>query len=168
MILHDVPDCFLHATKMFNYLKWQKTCDTLFITFSVVFLFTHLVIFPYKILYNTCYYFTELFQPFFGYYFFNALLIILQLLDPFWLSFIIRMIYRFLIDGKMEKDARSDSEGSEDEDEEEAGQKAEQKNGAVDPQSNAPLPFITKRAHLQLNRGALPPAATPKPDSQAS
>ncbi|KAM6464526.1 ceramide synthase 4-like [Liasis olivaceus] len=166
MILHDVPDCFLYYAKMFNYLKWQKTSYALFIMFSAAFLFTRLVIFPYKILYSSHYYFMELFQPFFSYYFSNALLIVLQLLHVFWSYLIIRMVYRFLICGTLEKDVRSNSEGSEDE--EEADQKTEQKNSTVNPQSNPPLPFITKRAHLQLNRGALPPAATPKPDSQAS
>ncbi|KAM6465583.1 ceramide synthase 4-like [Liasis olivaceus] len=138
MIIHDLPDVFLHFAKMFNYLKWQKTCDTLFITFSVVFLFTHLVIFPFKIFYNTYYYPMELTQPFFGYYFFNAILIVLYLLDLFWLSLVIRMVYRFLIHGTLEKDVRSNSEGSEDE--EEADQKTEQKNSTVNPQSNPPCP----------------------------
>ncbi|KAM6465584.1 ceramide synthase 4-like [Liasis olivaceus] len=155
IILHDIPDSLLHATKMFNYLKWQKTCDTLFIMFSVVFLFTHLVIFPFKILYNTCYYFTELFQPFFGYYFFNALLIILQLLDPFWLSFIIRMIYRFLIHGKMEKDVWSDSEGSEDEDEDEVGQKAENKTAPTIP-SPTPPALHHQESALATEQGGSP------------
>ncbi|KAM6464524.1 ceramide synthase 4-like isoform 1-T2 [Liasis olivaceus] len=116
MILHDVPDCFLYYAKTFNYLKWQKTSYAVFFTFSVIFLFTHLVIFPFKILYNTCYYSMELTQPFFGYYFFNALLILMHLLHVFWSCLIIRMVYRFLIHGKMEKDVLSDSEGSEDED----------------------------------------------------
>ncbi|XP_063147052.1 ceramide synthase 4 isoform X2 [Candoia aspera] len=112
------------AAKMFHYLKWQKTCDALFVTFSAVFLFTRLVIFPYKILYNTYYYSMELCQPFFGYYFFNTLLMVLQLLHVFWSCLIIRMVYRFLIHGTAEKDVRSDSEGSED-DEDEADRKAE-------------------------------------------
>ncbi|KAM6464521.1 ceramide synthase 4-like [Liasis olivaceus] len=146
MILHDVPAFLMLFAKMFNYLKWQKTSYALFFIFTAVYLFASLVIFPCKILYNTYYYSMELTQPFFAYYFFNALLIILQLLDLFWLSFIIRMIYRFLIDGKLEKDARSESEGSEDEDEEEVDEKAVQKNSAVDPQSNCHLSFITKRA----------------------
>ncbi|XP_063147051.1 ceramide synthase 4 isoform X1 [Candoia aspera] len=124
MILHDISDCFLEAAKMFHYLKWQKTCDALFVTFSAVFLFTRLVIFPYKILYNTYYYSMELCQPFFGYYFFNTLLMVLQLLHVFWSCLIIRMVYRFLIHGTAEKDVRSDSEGSED-DEDEADRKAE-------------------------------------------
>ncbi|XP_007445082.2 ceramide synthase 4-like [Python bivittatus] len=156
MILHDISDCLLQFAKMFNYPKWQKTSDTLFIMFSAAFLFTRLVIFPYKILYNTHYYSMELFQPFFGYYFFNALLVVLQLLHVFWSYLIIRMVYRFLICGTMEKDVRSDSEGSEDEDEEEAGQKAEQKNSTVDPQPNRHLPWVTKRAPLQLNGGSSP------------
>ncbi|KAM6464528.1 ceramide synthase 4-like isoform 2-T2 [Liasis olivaceus] len=144
MILHDIPDSLLHFAKMFNYLKWQKTSYALFFIFTAVYLFASLVIFPCKIFYNTYYYPMELTQPFFGYYFFNAILIVLYLLDLFWLSLVIRMVYRFLIHGTLEKDVRSDSEGSEDEDEDKGDQKAEQKKSAVDPQSNRHLPRVTK------------------------
>ncbi|KAM6464527.1 ceramide synthase 4-like isoform 1-T1 [Liasis olivaceus] len=99
MILHDIPDSLLHFAKMFNYLKWQKTSYALFFIFTAVYLFASLVIFPCKIFYNTYYYPMELTQPFFGYYFFNAILIVLYLLDLFWLSLVIRMVYRFLIHG---------------------------------------------------------------------
>uniref|UniRef100_A0A670ZLN4 TLC domain-containing protein n=1 Tax=Pseudonaja textilis TaxID=8673 RepID=A0A670ZLN4_PSETE len=99
MFLHDISDCLLEVAKMFTYLKWQKTCDALFVTFSVAFLVTRLGIFPCKILHNTYYYSMEIYQPFFGYYFFNALLMVLQLLHIFWSYLIIRMVYRFLICG---------------------------------------------------------------------
>ncbi|XP_060543098.1 ceramide synthase 2-like isoform X2 [Pantherophis guttatus] len=125
IFLTDCSHCLLEAAKMFNYLKWQKTCDTLFIAFSAVFLIIHLVIFPSKILHNTWYYFMELYPPFFGYYFFNTLLIVLQLLHVFWSYLIICMVYRFLIHGTVEKDVRSDPEDSEDKDGDELGQKSE-------------------------------------------
>uniref|UniRef100_A0A8C6VKV2 TLC domain-containing protein n=1 Tax=Naja naja TaxID=35670 RepID=A0A8C6VKV2_NAJNA len=48
MILHDAPDTLMHAAKVFHYLKWQKTCNTLFIIFSVAFLFARTIFFPYK------------------------------------------------------------------------------------------------------------------------
>lgn len=34
-------------TKIFNYMKWKKTCDSLFMIFSAVFLISRLVIYPY-------------------------------------------------------------------------------------------------------------------------
>ncbi|XP_026580231.1 ceramide synthase 3-like, partial [Pseudonaja textilis] len=47
MIVHDAPDILMYAAKVFNYLEWQKTCNTLFIIFSVVFLFNRAIFFPY-------------------------------------------------------------------------------------------------------------------------
>ncbi|XP_058019639.1 ceramide synthase 4-like isoform X2 [Ahaetulla prasina] len=125
MFLHDASDILLYSAKMFNYLKWRKTCNTLFVIFSVLFLFFRGIVFPYKVLYNTYYYLAEVHQPYFGYYFFNAFLMVLYLLDVLWSCIIILMIYRFLIHGKLEKDVRSDSEGSEEEDVDEVDQKAE-------------------------------------------
>ncbi|XP_032093031.1 ceramide synthase 4-like [Thamnophis elegans] len=127
MFLHDAPDVLLYTAKTFNYLKWQKTCDTLFVLFALVFLFARGIFFPYKILYNTYYYLAELHQPYFGYYFFNAFLMLLYLLDVFWSCLILLMIYRFLTHGKLGNDVRSDSESSEEEGVDEADQKAEQK-----------------------------------------
>ncbi|KAM3855507.1 ceramide synthase 4-like [Vipera latastei] len=115
-----VIDCshyLLEAAKAFKYLKWEKTCETLFIAFSAIFLFTCMWILPFKILHNTWFYLMELYQPFFGYYFLSALLIIIQLLHVFWSYLIIHMFYQFLIHGAVDKDVRSESEGSEEEDE---------------------------------------------------
>lgn len=52
-----------------------------------------------RVLYNTYYYSMEIFQPFFGYYFVNVLLIILQLLHVFWSCLIIHMVYKFILQG---------------------------------------------------------------------
>lgn len=41
----------------------------------------------------------EIFQPFFGYYFVNVLLMILQLLHVFWSCLIIHMVYKFILQG---------------------------------------------------------------------
>ncbi|NXV72155.1 CERS4 synthase, partial [Atlantisia rogersi] len=128
MVIHDASDCFLEPTKIFNYMKWKNTCDSLFMIFSAVFLISRLVIFPYTVLYNTFYYSMEIFQPFSGYYFVNALLTILQLLHVFWSYLIIRMVYKFILQGTMEKDMRSDTEESDKDDESENIQEKE-KNG---------------------------------------
>ncbi|XP_061457728.1 ceramide synthase 4 [Rhineura floridana] len=149
MIIHDASDLFLEPTKIFNYLKWRQICDTLFITFSAIFLFTRLVLFPYKVLYNTYYYSMELFQPFFGYYFMNALLMTLQLLHVFWSYLIIHMVYKFFLCGTMEKDLRSDSDESEKVNDETAQEKEAKKNGTNN--------CIGKETPLQLN-GRSPPA----------
>lgn len=119
MLLHDSSDILLESAKMFNYgTGWRKTCDTLFIMFAAVFLVTRLVIFPSKIIHTTLVLSMEVFEPFFGYYFFNVLLMVLQALHIFWAGLILRMIYKFL-KGRLEKDERSDDESELDEDDKE-------------------------------------------------
>ncbi|XP_063076500.1 ceramide synthase 2 [Engraulis encrasicolus] len=115
MLVHDSSDFLLESAKMFNYAGWKRTCDSLFVVFAVVFLVTRLVVFPSKIIHTTLILSMEVFQPFLGYYFFNALLLILQALHVFWAWLILRMVYKFLFLGKLEKDERSDDESPEDE-----------------------------------------------------
>lgn len=50
----------------------------------------------YRIMYCTWVYPVTLYAPFFGYYFFNGLLLVLQCLHIFWAALIIRMALRFL------------------------------------------------------------------------
>lgn len=122
MLLHDSSDILLESAKMFNYGSgWRKTRDTLFISFAVIFLVTRLVIFPSKIIHTTLVLSMESFEPFAGYYFFNALLMVLQALHIFWAGLILRMVYKFL-GGKLEKDERSDDESeAEEEEDDKAG-----------------------------------------------
>ncbi|XP_042334528.1 ceramide synthase 4 isoform X1 [Sceloporus undulatus] len=158
MIIHDAPDCILEPTKIFNYLKWRRTCDALFLTFSALFLLTRLVIFPYKVIYNTYYYSMEIFQPFFGYYFMNALLMTLQLLHIFWSCLIVHMVYKFMKCGTMEKDLRSDTEDSE-KGEDETAQRREKEvksNGSVHSESSSNGNCVCKEMPLQLNGRTLP------------
>ncbi|XP_053906282.1 ceramide synthase 4-like [Cuculus canorus] len=72
----------------------------------------------------------EIFQPFFGYYFVNVLLIPLQLLHVFWSCLIIRMLYKFVLQGTMDKDMRSGIEES-DKDEEREKIREKEKNGVT-------------------------------------
>ncbi|XP_046732215.1 ceramide synthase 2 isoform X2 [Silurus meridionalis] len=117
MLVHDSSDFLLESAKMFNYAGWKKTCDLLFVVFAVVFLVTRLVVFPSKIIYTTLISSMEVFQPFVGYYFFNSLLLVLQFLHIFWAWLILRMIYKFLFLGKLDKDERSDDESEAEEEE---------------------------------------------------
>ncbi|KFV62359.1 Ceramide synthase 4 [Dryobates pubescens] len=146
LVIHDASDCFLEPTKIFNYMKWKKTCDSLFMIFAAVFLFSRLVVYPYTVLYNTYYYSMEIFQPFSGYYFVNALLMILQLLHVFWSCLIIHMVYKFILQGTMEKDMRSDTEESDKDEEREKEQNGirgfsspTQRNGSGAPSSRTQL-----------------------------
>lgn len=53
-----------------------------------------------RILYTT-YYESINWDPFFGYYFFNSLLLLLQLLHVFWSCLILRMIHSFTKKGQV-------------------------------------------------------------------
>lgn len=54
-----------------------------------------------RILYTTYYESIAKWGPFFGYYFFNVLLVMLQLLHVFWSCLILRMIYSFMKKGRV-------------------------------------------------------------------
>ncbi|CAJ1060625.1 ceramide synthase 2-like [Xyrichtys novacula] len=118
MFVHDSSDFLLESAKMFHYAGWTTTCDSLFVVFAVVFLVTRLVVLPSRVIYSTLVVSKDYFKPFNGYYFFNALLLVLQALHIFWAYLILRMVYKFVFLGKVERDERSDEE-SEVEDEEE-------------------------------------------------
>ncbi|XP_075467771.1 ceramide synthase 4 isoform X1 [Ascaphus truei] len=113
MLLHDAADHILELAKMFNYTKWKRVCDVLFIVFAAVFIVTRLYLLPTRVIYSTYYYSMEMFQPFFGYYFFNVLLMVLQILHVFWAYLILHVAYRFTFVGTVENDVRSDMEESE-------------------------------------------------------
>ncbi|KAM6962820.1 ceramide synthase 2-like [Aplochiton taeniatus] len=137
MLVHDSSDFLLESAKMFNYAGWRKTCDTLFVIFALTFLVTRLVVFPNRVVHTTLVVSRDFFQPFFGYYFFNALLLLLQALHIFWAYLILRMVYKFVFLGKVERDERSDEESEGDdleegeEPEEEEGSSWEQRKGAI-------------------------------------
>uniref|UniRef100_A0A4W5Q1U1 Ceramide synthase 4a n=1 Tax=Hucho hucho TaxID=62062 RepID=A0A4W5Q1U1_9TELE len=104
ILVHDSSDFLLESAKMFNYAGWRKTCDTLFVIFALVFLLTRLVVFPGRIVHSTLVVSLDFFQPFFGYYFFNALLLVLQALHIFWAWLILRMVYKFVFMGKVKEE----------------------------------------------------------------
>ncbi|XP_076134863.1 ceramide synthase 4a isoform X3 [Alosa pseudoharengus] len=132
MLVHDSSDFLLESAKMFNYGGWRKTCDVLFVMFAVIFLVTRLVVFPTRIVYTTLVDSLDFFAPFFGYYFFNALLLVLQALHIFWAWLILRMVYKFVFLGKVERDERSDDESDVEEEEEEKEECSwEQKKGTL-------------------------------------
>ncbi|XP_068109372.1 ceramide synthase 2 isoform X2 [Hyperolius riggenbachi] len=117
LVIHDASDFFLESAKMFNYAGWQETCNNIFVVFAVVFIVTRIIIFPFWILHCTWVYPCEVYPPFFGYYFFNGMLWVLQCLHIFWAYTIVRMAHKFLT-GKLENDERSDRDETDIPDEE--------------------------------------------------
>ncbi|XP_014978204.2 ceramide synthase 4 isoform X1 [Macaca mulatta] len=155
LLLHDSADYLLEACKMVNYTQYQHVCDALFLIFSLVFFYTRLVLFPTQILYTTYYESLGNRGPFFGYYFCNGLLMLLQLLHVFWSCLILRMLCSFIKKGQMEKDIRSDVEES-DSSEEEAAAGAQEplqlKNGAARGPRPAPTDGLRSRVAGRLTR----------------
>ncbi|XP_033937583.1 ceramide synthase 2-like [Pseudochaenichthys georgianus] len=125
MLLHDSSDIILESGKMFHYAGWTWLCDPMFIVFALVFMLTRLVVFPCRVIHSTLVLSMDFFQPFFGYYFFNALLLVLQALHVFWAYLILRMMWKFAFMGKVERDERSDEESEADDDDEEEEQEEE-------------------------------------------
>ncbi|XP_072535985.1 ceramide synthase 2 [Salminus brasiliensis] len=135
MFLHDSSDYLLEAAKMFNYAGWRNTCNYIFIVFGTFFIITRLFIFPFRIMYCTWVYPVTLYPPFFGYYFFNSLLLVLQCLHIFWAVLIIRMALRFLPRNEIVEDERSDRDETDNSEEEE--QEEQERNGEI--KKNGPI-----------------------------
>ncbi|XP_061109861.1 ceramide synthase 2-like [Conger conger] len=140
MLVHDASDYLLESAKMFNYAGWRKTCNYIFILFAAVFIITRLVIFPFWIMHCTWVYPVTIYPPFFGYYFFNGLLFVLQCLHIFWAMLILRMAVKFLPGNKIVEDERSDRDETDESEEEE-----DQKEGK--PTKNGPV----RNGHPALN-----------------
>uniref|UniRef100_A0A452GJY3 TLC domain-containing protein n=1 Tax=Gopherus agassizii TaxID=38772 RepID=A0A452GJY3_9SAUR len=96
MLLHVSSTFLLELTKLLHYLNWRRASHLLFLIFSSIFLVTRLIVFPCRVLYTSFYGSMEFYQPYFGYYLMNALLMVLQLLHVFWASLIIHMLYKFV------------------------------------------------------------------------
>nr|KAF6479447.1 ceramide synthase 4 [Molossus molossus] len=151
--LNGPPPPHSQACKMFNYAHQRRVCNSLFIIFSLVFFYTRLVLFPTQILYTTYYESIANSSPFFGYYFFNSLLVMLQLLHVFWACLVLRMIHSFTKKGQMEKDIRSDVEESASSEEEEAQKQPQLKNGAAQVPQESPTDGPRSRAAGWLANG---------------
>ncbi|XP_026084633.1 ceramide synthase 2-like isoform X2 [Carassius auratus] len=126
MFMHDSADYLLESAKMFNYARWKNACNYIFILFAAIFIVTRLIIFPFRIMYCTWVYPVTLYPPFFGYYFFNGLLMVLLCLHVFWAALIIRLAFRFLSNNSSVEDERSDREETDESEEEE-----QMKNGEI-------------------------------------
>ncbi|CAN9506915.1 unnamed protein product [Ophioblennius macclurei] len=134
MLVHDASDVLLESAKLFNYAKWEKTCQAIFVLFAIVFIVTRLIIFPFWLIHCTWVYPVLYYPAFFGYYFFNTMLVILLCLHIFWAYLILRMIKKFMF-GNLKRDERSDNEEDEGEDdsltEEEVEQPHKLTNGSA-------------------------------------
>ncbi|CAL8293480.1 unnamed protein product [Boreogadus saida] len=120
MATHDSADILLEGAKILNYAKWKRSADAMFVVFTLIFALTRMVILPFWLIHCTWVYPVERFEPFFGYYFLNAMLVVLQILHFYWGLLISKMLYKCLF-SKLEGDERSDEEEEDRSDEEEEG-----------------------------------------------
>ena len=97
---------YLHSFSSSGILNVEKNKRTLF--------FSRIIYFPFVVLHTTLVKSMWLYEPFFGYYFFNFLLAVLQLLHLYWFYLILEMAYN-LLKGKEISDTRSEDEFSVDE-----------------------------------------------------
>ncbi|XP_055067818.1 ceramide synthase 2 [Misgurnus anguillicaudatus] len=141
MFVHDSADYLLELAKMFNYARWKNACNYIFILFAAIFIVTRLIIFPFRIMYCTLVYPMTLYTPFFIYYLFNGLMMVLQCLHIFWAALIIRMAFKFLTSNWSVEDERSDK----DETDESGEEDGEMKNGEL--KKNGPM----KNGHATYN-----------------
>lgn len=141
MLVHDSADYLLELAKMFNYARWKNACNYIFILFAAIFIVTRLIIFPFRIMYCTLVYPMTLYTPFFIYYLFNGLMMVLQCLHIFWAALILRMAFKFLTSNWSVEDERSDK----DETDESGEEDGEMKNGEI--KKNGPM----KNGHATFN-----------------
>ena len=112
MLLHDASDYWLEAAKLAKYAKKQKMCDVLFVIFAIIFYITRWVYFPFWVLRAYMTNNPSLTGPsYFAFPFiFLYLCFLLLVLHYYWGYLIGRMIYKFSVTGKVEKDDRSDDD----------------------------------------------------------
>jgi ceramide synthetase len=116
-LLHDLADIFLEAAKVFNYsgkAKGHEICSRIseffFVTFTLTFVVTRLVLYPRYILYSVIIEGYAVFGcEWGGCYVFIGLLVALQCLHIFWFWLVLKVCMQ-LFSGKIEKDERSDDE----------------------------------------------------------
>lgn len=115
MCVHDASDFLLEVAKLANYGKYQRTCDFLFVVFSVVFFITRLIIYPIWVLNSTMFESWEIVGPYPSWWVFNGLLVVLQVLHVIWSYLIARIAVKAVMRGKVCNDVRSDIESSSEE-----------------------------------------------------
>jgi len=109
LIIHDCSDHLLELAKIFRYINYRKSCDAVFVIFTLVWVLTRCVAYPSIILYSTLHDAAGYIEMFPGYYIFNSLLVTLQILNVVWTFFIFRAIHKAFTKGDLD-DNRSDSE----------------------------------------------------------
>jgi len=106
------------TSKMIKYAKFDQLADYGFISFGLSFFLARIVYFPFWVLHSVYYDAFEVAGYFPSFYFFCVWLVALQILHVYWVSFIFKGLIDFIRSGGGDVgDARSDSEASDSENE---------------------------------------------------
>ncbi len=114
MLLHDWCDPFLEIAKLLKYFKYMDFSLAMFVTFGVVFHVTRLYMYPAFVLRSALVETADL-LPLdktynLYYYFANALLFVILVLNGVWSAYILKGFGKVLFQGSEVHDARSDDE----------------------------------------------------------
>lgn len=112
LAIHDIADVPMEGAKLAKYCKKQRLADLLFAIFTITWIYTRCYLLPTRVIYYTTYEALSIIPFFPGYYVFNGLLCILQVLHLAWTWLIMRIVFYALQNDGM-RDLRSDSENSE-------------------------------------------------------
>lgn len=109
LAIHDVADVPMEGAKLAKYCKKQRLADLLFAIFTITWIYTRCYLLPTRVIYYTSWKALSIIQIFHGYYIFNGLLCLLQMLHVAWTWVIIKIVFYALQNDGM-RDLRSDSE----------------------------------------------------------
>ena len=93
MVIHDFADIPLDGAKIFSYLKMRRLSNILFALLAFSWIFTRIVLLPYRIIAYSSYYALWVVKMFPAYYIFNSLLCALQVLHVIWTALILKIGY---------------------------------------------------------------------------
>ncbi|KAF7988587.1 hypothetical protein HCN44_001160 [Aphidius gifuensis] len=109
LVIHDCADIFLEAAKIAKYSNYQKLCEFIMVTFTLIWLVTRMGFYPFWIIYSTSITAPQIVPMFPAYYIFNSLLILLFVLHIIWTWMIVKVAYKSFTAGVMEGDIRSNT-----------------------------------------------------------
>ncbi|GFN80442.1 ceramide synthase 6 [Plakobranchus ocellatus] len=110
IVVHDLADPWLSIAKMAKYTKHQTTCEIFFAMFILTWITSRIFIYPLWVLNASAIEIHDYVTTFPAYWFFNGLLIVLQLLHIMWTYLILSIAFQKLTLGTIEKDIRSESD----------------------------------------------------------
>ncbi|XP_060065337.1 ceramide synthase 5-like [Ylistrum balloti] len=110
LVVHDSVDLWMAGAKMANYLKKETLTDTLFAVFFVVWLFTRLYVYPFRVVWSASFESLQYNPMWPAYWPLNGLLWVLQVLHIIWTVMILRIFINKVTGEKKTKDVRSESE----------------------------------------------------------